>query len=604
MAANFPEDVAEKCQGGECEETSGLSYCVEEKRKLCESCATKKGFTIQTRDEKIQWYCEEHDDERIQIFCDARCYKGPHLGCSTCGFLAENKASCNWEGIKQAIAVRKKEMEGYHCTLAQYKTNLDEALENSAKIMEDGDEHLTLVIADINALFEKDTEALKVKERTDKVIINEKFDAEVKEIEEARRAAQLRQVEEGTARQSELFEQRRRELTDRVTKIAEEYRQNMTELWEQVPAISQTLQTNMDIVEKLLKDAKHLLLKKDEVVRSVKEVIQAYSTNSTARERDSCCVLRVKFHMREKKSVLDGRLNGYYERWEQIDTYEVKEREGALSILACLSDNVIVLIKKVHLRSYTRNRYADCLLEFDLGSKEVHTVLEHDKPCSILSCSCLGDDTILCHMKDENYKDKILIYDRQWRFLRFINPSILNEPRLHNVYTQVDNDGMIVILATIAGDGIAKPYVRIDLIDPADGKPVETLIHSSNFLLNEFKVLSSGEIVCPQYNYFWVIDNLTSEAKVKKYDINCSMSYVHNLTADTLINVLYHGYYQRGDRQGFAVDQIFSDNAIKAQEFITLPSWTDLNRTSMVITPSGKLVLMHREEIQVFAHSA
>ena len=353
------------------------------------------------------------------------------------------------EGIKQAIAVRKKEMEGYHCTLAQYKTNLDEALENSAKIMEDGDEHLTLVIADINALFDKEIEALKVKERTDKVIIDEKFDAEVREIEEARRA-QLRQVEEGAVRQSELFEKRRRELTDRVTKIAEEYQKNMTELWEQVPAISQTLQTNMDIVEKLLKDDKDLLLKKNEVVRSAKEVIQAYSTNSTARERDSCSVLRVKFHLREKKSVLDGRLNGYYERWEQIDTYEVKERDGTMSMLECLSDNVIVLIKKVHLR---RDRYADCLLELDLGSKEVHTVLEHDKPCSILSCSCLGDDTILCHMKDEHFKNKFVIYDRQWQFLKFINPSILDEPRLHNVHTQVDNDGMIIILAIIPGDG-------------------------------------------------------------------------------------------------------------------------------------------------------
>ena len=148
-----------------------------------------------------------------------------------------------------------------------------------------------------------------------------------------------------------------------------------------------------------------------------------------------------------------------------------------------------------------------------------------------------------------------------------------------------------------------KPYVRIDLIDPADGKTVETLIHSRYFSLEEFKVLSSGEIVCPEYTSFTVIDNSKSEAKVKKYDINLSLFYEHKLTADTLINVLYHGYSSH-NRRGFAVDQIFSDNAMKAQEIITLPSWTDVNRTSMVITPSGKLVLMHREEILVFAHSA
>ena len=594
MAANFPEDVAEKCQGGECAETSGLFYCVAERRKLCKSCATKKGFTIQTRNEKIQWYCEEHDD-RIKMFCGIGCRKGPHLGCSTCGFLAESKASCNWEGVKQAIAVRKKEMEGYHCTLAQYKTNLDEALENSTKIMEDGDEHLTSVITDINALFDKNIEALKEKEQIDKERINAQADAEVKEIEEARRK-QLCQVQEEAARQREPFEERRQELTDRVTVIAEEYRKNMTERFKEVPEISQTLQANMDIVEKHLEDDKDLLLKKGEVVRSVKEVIQAYSTNSTARERDSCSVLRVKFHTRENKSVLDGRLNGYYERWEHIDTYEVKYQAYEMKTLECLNDNVVVLRSGVYER---------CLLELNLDSKEVHTVLELDKPYSILSCSCLDDDTILCHIKANNNKHKFAIYDRQWQFLRFINPSILDEPRLQNAYTQVDNDGMIVILATIAGDGTKyNPYLRIDLIEPADAKTVETLNHSTHFSLNEFKALSSGEIVCPQYDSFRVIDNLKSEAKVREYKCSSDPYAGHKCkwTADTTINVLYHGY-SSSLGQGFAVDQVFTDNVIKAKEIINIESWNSQN-TSMVITPSEKLVLTNGYEIQVFAHSA
>ena len=489
----FPEGVAEKCQGGECEETSGLSYCVAERRKLCESCATKKGFTIKARDEKIQWYCEEHD-ERIKIFCSVLWHvdtKGPHLGCGICAVLSENKSTCQWEDVNKAISARKKEMEDYHCTLAQYKTNLDEALENPAKIIEDGNEHLTLVIADINALFEKEIEALKVKERTDKLRINEKVDAEVKEIEEARRK-QLRQVEEEAAKRSGLFEKRRRELTDRVTEIAEEYRNNMTKLFEQVPEISQTLQENMEKVENLLEDDEDVLLKKDEVVRSVKEVIQAYSSNSTARERDSCSVLRVKFHKREKKSVLDGRLNGYYERWKHIDTCEVK---GAyeMSILECLSDSVIVL---------RMGNYSNCLLELNLDSKEVHTVIGHDNSCStILSCSCLGDDTILCHMQDEHRKHMLVIYDRQWQLVRFINPSILDEPRISSVYAQVDNDGMIVILTNILGDGIYES-TRIDLVDPFDGNTIKihnlSGFHSS---VNEFKVLSSGEIVVPCENF-------------------------------------------------------------------------------------------------------
>ena len=602
MAANFSEGVAEKCQGGECEETSGLSYCVAERRKLCESCATKKGFAIQTRKDKIQWYCKEHD-ERIKVFCNVRYHvdtTGPHLGCSTCGLLSKNKSVCNWEGVKQAIAVRKKEVEDYHCTLTQYKTNLDEAMENSAKIMEDGDDHLTSVIADINALFDKEIEAVTEKERTDSVIRNEKFDAEVNEIEEARRK-QLLQVQEEAVRQRETFEKRRKELTNRVTEMAEKYRQNMTELFEQGAEISQTLQANIEKVEKLLEDDKDLLLKKDEVVHTVKEVIQAYSSNSIARERDSCSVLRVKFHMREKKSALDGRLNCYYERWKHIDTYEVKER--AFEILECLNDNVIVLRKRVRRGGGKEGKFYDSVQELNLDSKEVHTVIQHEKPCRILSCSHLGDDNILCHMEDENSKHKLVIYDRQWQFLRFINPSILDEPRFSSVYAQVDNDGMIVILANIPGSRCA----RIDLVDPVDGITIktDTLEGNRSSSNSEFKVLSSGEIVLSQYDSFRVIDNLKSEAIVREYKCSSDPYAGHTCikwTADTTINVLYHGYLS-GQRQGFAVDQVFTDNVIKAKEIINIASWIS-NDTSMVITPSGKLVLTNGKEIQVFSHSA
>ena len=208
-------------------------------------------------------------------------------------------------------------------------------------------------------------------------------------------------------------------------------------------------------------------------------------------------------------------------------------------------------------------------------------------------------------MKDENNKDKFVIYDRQWRFLRFINPSILDEPRLHSVYTQVDNDGMIVILAIIPGDGNMLSLMLEETSSTLlTVRPVKTRSHISYFSLNEFKVLSSGEIVCPSYDSFMVIHNLQSEAKVREYK-NWPMFSSSKWTADTLINVLYR-CYQCSREKGFAVDQVFADNAIKAKEIITIASWiyANLHSTSMIITPSGKLVLMNGSEMRVFSHSA
>ena len=85
----------------------------------------------------------------------------------------------------------------------------------------------------------------------------------------------------------------------------------------------------------------------------------------------------------------------------------------------------------------------------------------------------------------------------------------------HNPHTQVDHDGMIVILAdTDSKDGRC---ARIDLVDPVDGNTIEThALSGYHSLKSEFKVLSSGEIVYPYGYCFKVIDSLRSEAKLMK----------------------------------------------------------------------------------------
>ena len=44
-------------------------------------------------------------------------------------------------------------------------------------------------------------------------------------------------------------------------------------------------------------------------------------------------------------------------------------------------------------------------------------------------------------------------------------------------------------------------------------------------------------------------------------------------TADTLIKVLYLAYHSGNPRNGFTVDQVFTDNVIKAKEIINIASW-------------------------------
>ena len=52
------------------------------------------------------------------------------------------------------------------------------------------------------------------------------------------------------------------------------------------------------------------------------------------------------------------------------------------------------------------------------------------------------------------------------------------------------------------------------------------------------------------------------------------------------------------------MDEVFSDNIIKAKGIINIVPVRGSGNTSMAITPSGNLVLMNHNEIQVFSHSA
>ena len=101
MAANFSsaEDI---CEGENCEAFTNVTYYVQEKKKLCDDCASKGGCIGKARKGGSNLYCVKHDKD-IDLYCKIH---GVAL-CYSCAMIDHHKQSCVRQDIEGAIMENK-----------------------------------------------------------------------------------------------------------------------------------------------------------------------------------------------------------------------------------------------------------------------------------------------------------------------------------------------------------------------------------------------------------------------------------------------------------------------------------------------------------------
>ena len=96
MADNFSsaEDI---CEGENCEAITDVTYYVQEKKKLCEDCASKGGCIRKARKGGANLYCVKHDKD-IDLYCKTH---GVAL-CYSCAII-DHQQPCVQQDIEGVI---------------------------------------------------------------------------------------------------------------------------------------------------------------------------------------------------------------------------------------------------------------------------------------------------------------------------------------------------------------------------------------------------------------------------------------------------------------------------------------------------------------------
>eukprot|EP00057_Strongylocentrotus_purpuratus_P010724 XP_011665198.1 PREDICTED: uncharacterized protein LOC105438724 [Strongylocentrotus purpuratus] len=158
-----------------------------------------------------------------------------------------------------------------------------------------------------------------------------------------------------------------------------------------------------------------------------------------------------------------------------------------------------------------------------------------------------------------------------------------------SVYVDVDRDGMI----------LAAQYNQsnIYLINPADGKIVNTIKMEGNVVSSKIQALSSGDIVMKtDFNEFTVISRSGDEKAVLHSDEWCEP----RCRVDKLTDTLYVTYWDT-ERTIYAVDQVSCDGIIQARRIVEYKESDRCDYTNpCLVTPSGNIVACDGDKLFVY----
>ncbi|XP_011664458.1 uncharacterized protein LOC105438403 [Strongylocentrotus purpuratus] len=213
-----------------------------------------------------------------------------------------------------------------------------------------------------------------------------------------------------------------------------------------------------------------------------------------------------------------------------------------------------------------------------------------------VSCAPIDSNVIVCGKRRRDCEGDsvdgcITLYDRQWKMIRDISIPKNNSPDDTSVYVDVDRDGMILA----AHFDMSNIYV----INPADGKILNTITMQDKVVRGEIQALTSGDIVVKTGNdQFTVISRSGEEMAVIHFDEWCGS----RCRVDKLTDTLYIAYWDT-EHTIYAVDQVSCDGIIQARRIV---EYENSDRNSYLYTsrclviPTGNLVACDGDKLFVY----
>nr|XP_054756970.1 uncharacterized protein LOC129263066 [Lytechinus pictus] len=599
MATNFSPD--QQCEGKECELITDVTYYVEEKKRLCDDCASKEGCIARVKRGVPNIYCEEHD-EKVKLYCKSH-------GKALCAFCAiDHLDPCVRHNMDVAIGDLQAKLTSIK---EKGKDKLKEGRLYEDEIdqcTKDTDTNLQALKDEVNSIIKEAINIDKVKEKMDVDKINQEFDGKNQVLQEEimKINEKIRKNNEEGKKQVELIHTnaqiRQRHIDNKkiglhrdIDKIVKEKDRKIRELMKSLQDDTKTIENAIQTIDTVLEDDKNIVKGGHSVNMSVSDKLKKPLYKNDVKQitdRISC----VRFMKGVGREKYDGRIGGYDGEWMLSDTISGKDKIEFPYIVGCIDECNVIITDWVSDSEHT--------YMLDINTKHTQRVITRTDTSYVISCALLNDDKIVCGKlrkvcTGDSLTGCISVYDRQWMRINDVTIPRNTTRDTSWVDVAVDRDGMIIA----AERGQSKIYV----INPADSKIVNTITCKQNVLMRG--VLSSGHIIarpCPSDKRVLIIDIQGGQREIPHSDV------ILNVCVDPITDDLYV-VTSDDERKTCVIDQVMSGNEVKKRRVTSFPLSTRLtdqltvelrryylSLSRVMISSSGKIITCDRDSILVF----
>ena len=539
---------------------------IDEKVKL----HTRKGHDM-------TWSCDKHG-EPIKFYCKEHTIPV----CHPCATKEHCHKPCELDDIDDVILKRRRKLDDKQQEIEEMKKQLKMLDSELDSTVTSASNHFQSVNDGIKVAFDDKLKSVKDKEKRSIRSIDEEADKEIQKINE-KRDRRIKSCQEEAEQQQLTIRGSQAKVESETKAISEVLAKKITNLTSKNQHAISTIDNIDAKIKRIEQDDKTLVNEAPQVLASLDEILNLKDV-SDCLDRIQREVQKVKFVEGEIGGEHYERIDGYIGKWELVKSIHIPSIVNDPRVCGLISDDEICVWDVKNNATYITY----------ISTEDTQKVIEGDGSMYITSCAPIDGNVIVCSKRNEDCTGDgldgcITFYDREWNVIRDISIPWNNSSSYPSVYVDVDSDGMI----------LAAQYDQsnIYVINPADGKIVNTITMQGKDVRGKIQALSSGDIVVQtDNNGFSVISRPGEEKAAIHSDEWCLPEYL----VDKLTDTLYIPFWDT-ERKIYAVDQVSCDGIIESRRIVEYEeSDRCVDTNPCLVTPSGNLVACNGDQLFVY----
>ncbi|XP_063957302.1 uncharacterized protein LOC129262812 [Lytechinus pictus] len=528
-----------------------------------------EGNQVQLRPRKghdMTWSCDKHG-EPIAFYCK----KHGLPVCDRCAIKEHCQKPCELDDIEDVIFERRKKLDEKRPKIQELQKEMKAVDLKIKTALAFSDTNLQTINNNIQASYHNKIKSVKEKEDRMIRVINEEADEEIRLVNE-KREKRIKDCNNEKEKEQKLIKDKETKLLSDAKTISEIVSKKIKDLTIKSQHVINTIKNIESTITRINQHDETLVNEAPQVLASIDEnlSLNVHQDVSDCLDRIESEVERVKFVEGQVGGKYYDRIDGYIGKWELVKSIHIPSVVNEPFVCGLVSEDEICVLDDNNAMYVT-----------NINTQHTEKVI--DVGVWITSCVPIDSNVIVCgKLRWDCTCDRldgfITLYDRQWKVIRDINiPRNGVGFLFHMVY--VDRDGMIIAAQSYQSN--------IYVINPADGKIVNTITMQGKKVWGEIQALSSGDIVVKTgYDKYTVISRSGEEKAV----IHCDEWGSSWCRVDKLTDTLYIAYRDR-TRSTYAVDQVSRDGIIQARRIM---EYVQSKRSPItgpcLVTPSGNLV--------------